>query len=170
MKKFEPRPGASRLSHPGSGAGKLQGDASRFRMLALAITLLATATFGILYAAMVHGQNSDGVLTGLTLSSDSPGTLAVSWNPSSPDRTDHRVNWAKSSEEYPSWTSDDGNRYPTTTSVALSGLEPDVEYKVRPRARYLGREDENSPWAGPWTEITAQVEQPLPQAPPRWRP
>ena len=37
MKKFEPRAGASRLSHPGSGAGKLQGDASRSRMLALAM-------------------------------------------------------------------------------------------------------------------------------------
>ena len=165
MKKFEPRAGASRLSHPGSGAGKLQGDASRSRMLALAITLLAAATFGILYIAVAQGQNSDGALTGLTLSSDSPGTLAVSWNPSSPDPTDYRVNWAKSSEKYPSWTSDDGNLYPTATSVDLTGLEPDVEYKVRLRPRYLGGEDENSPWAGPWTEITARVEQPLPQAP-----
>ena len=55
MKKFEPRAGASRLSHPGSGAGKLQGDASRSRMLALAITLLAAATFGILYIAVAQG-------------------------------------------------------------------------------------------------------------------
>ena len=91
MKKFEPRAEASRLSHPRSGAGKLQGDASRFRMLALAITLLAVAIFGILYAAVAQGQNSDGALTGLTLSSDTPGTLTVSWDPSSPDPTDYRI-------------------------------------------------------------------------------
>jgi hypothetical protein len=34
-------------------------------MLALAITLLAVATFGILYTAAAQNQNSDGAITGL---------------------------------------------------------------------------------------------------------
>ena len=172
MKKFEPWTGASRLSHPRSRAGKLQGDASqgdsnRFRMLALAITLLAVATFGILYTAAA--QNSDGAITGLTLSGNSPGTLAVSWDPSSPDPTDYRVNWAKSDKEFPSWTSDNGNLYPTATSVDLTSLDPGVEYKVRVRARYWDGDDADTPWSGPWAQESLQVaaeEPPEPEATP----
>ena len=132
-------------------------------MLALAITLLAAATFGILYAAVAQGQDSDGAITGLTLSSDTPGTLTVSWDPSSPDPTDHRVNWAKSSEDYASWTSDDGNLYPTATSVDLTGLDPGVEYKVRVRARYRDGDDADSPWSGPWAQESLQVAAEEPQ-------
>ena len=157
MKKFEPRAQPSSLSHPGAGARKLPGDTSRFRILALAITLLAVATFGILYAAVAHGQNSAGALTGLTLSSDTPGTLTVSWDHSSPDPTDYRINWAKSSEEFPSWTSNDGNLYPTATSVELTGLDQGVEYKVRARARYWDGDNADNPWGGPWAEGTLQV-------------
>ena len=89
----------------------------------------------------------------------------MSWDPSSPDPTDYRVNWAKSSEEYPSWTSDDGNLYPTATSVDLTGLDPGIEYKIRVRARYWDGDDADSPWSGPSAEITAQVTLPLPQTP-----
>ena len=163
MKKFEPRAGASSLSHPRSGAGKLQGDASRLRILMLAITLLAAATFGILYTTAAQGQNSDGALTGLTLSSNSPGTLAVSWDNSSPDPTDYRINWAKSSEEFPSWTSDDGNLYPTAASVDLTGLDPGIEYKVRARTRYWDGDDADSPWSGLWVKKSLRVAAEEPQ-------
>ena len=43
-------------------------------------------------------------ITGLTLSSDSPGTLVITWVAASPTPTDYRVNWAKSSESFPAYT------------------------------------------------------------------
>ena len=99
-----------------------------------------------------EAQTPDREIGGLTLRSDSPGTLQVSWDEVSPKPSDHRVNWAKSSEGYPSWREADGNAYPETNSYTITGLDEGVEYKVHVRARYSGE----SP--GPWSEtVTATV-------------
>ena len=50
-------------------------------------------------------------ITGLTLASDTPGTLTVSWDAASPTPTDYRVDWAKSDEDYQSWKVDEGHKY-----------------------------------------------------------
>ena len=95
-----------------------------------------------------------GAITGLTLSSDSPGTLEVSWDMPSPHPTDYRVDWAKSGENYQSYTVDEGHVYPegTATTVTITGLEAGQEYKVRMRARYRHGDHEDSPWSGPWAD------------------
>ena len=85
---------------------------TRRRWVFLSAMLLAAATFGALYIAVLQAQEANGAITGLRLSSETPGTLAVSWDTASPTPTDYRVNWAKSGESYPSWTSEAGNRYP----------------------------------------------------------
>ena len=51
------------------------------------------------------------------------------------------------------------------TTLTLTVLEFDTDYKVRVRARYSDGENAASPWNGPWTETTAQVKLPLPEAP-----
>ena len=130
---------------------------TRRRWVFLSAMLLAAATFGALYIAVLQAQEANGAITGLRLSSETPGTLAVSWDTASPTPTDHRVNWAKSGESYPSWTSDAGNRHPAGTSLELTGLDQGVEYKVRVRARYHGGTHTDSPWSGPWEEAILQV-------------
>ena len=111
-------------------------------------------TFGTLQA-----QGNNGAITGLTLTSDAPGTLTVSWDTTSPVPTDHRVDWAKTGEDYQSWKVDDGHKYPapTDTTATIADLEHDTEYKIRMRARYYRGEHEGKSWGGPWAEGTLQV-------------
>ena len=111
-------------------------------------------TFGTLQA-----QGSNGAITGLTLTSDTPGTLTVSWDTTSPVPTDHRVDWAKTGENYQSWTVDDGHKYPapTATTVTIADLEHDTEYKIRLRTRYYRGEYEGKSWGGPWATDTITV-------------
>ena len=122
--------------------------------LTLATLLLAAAIFGGLVIAVAQAQDADGAITGLTLSSDTPGELVVSWDTPSPEPTDYRVDWAKSGESYQSYTVDEGHVYPagSATTVAITGLEAGAEYKVRMRARYHDGEHADRPWSGPWAE------------------
>ena len=72
-------------------------------------------TFGTLQA-----QGNNGAITGLTLTSDTPGTLTVSWDTTSPVPTDHRVDWAKTGENYQSWKVDEGHKYPAPTATTAT--------------------------------------------------
>ena len=95
--------------------------------------------------SVTDAQTPDREIGGLTLSSDSPGTIQVTWDEVKPTPTDHRVNWAKSNEDFPTWTDTGGNAFPPGTSYTISGLDEGVEYKVHVRARYSGES------AGPWS-------------------
>ena len=141
-----------------------------WRLVLMAVILLAAATTSGLYigtiqaqgsrgAITVQAQSSRGAITGLTLSSDTPGTLTLSWDAASPTPTDYRVDWAKSDEDYQSWKVDKGHKYRarTATAATIADLEHDTEYRVRIRARYYRGEHESQPWGGPWAEATLQV-------------
>ena len=99
-----------------------------------------------------------GAINGLTLGSETPGTLTVSWDAPSPQPTDYRLRWAPDGSDYLPWSDDDetdrGNAYPGggDTSLTLSGLSEGTEYKVQVRARYNDGAHKDSPWSGPWTE------------------
>ena len=108
---------------------------TRRRWVFLSAMLLAAATFGALYIAVLQAQEANGAITGLRLSGDTPGTLAVSWDTASPAPTDHRVNWAKSGESYPSWTSEAGNRYPDGVAAGVGGEPSGVIVRLRLAAR-----------------------------------
>ena len=116
--------------------------------LFLSLCLLAAFTF-----TTVSANESERTVTGLTLTSDEPGELAVAWNAASPEPVDYRVRWARSEEEYLTWTDDDGNAFPTTNSLTLTDLDEDVEYKVQVRARYGG--DGSGPWSDEVRQIVA---------------
>ncbi len=138
------------------GVGARARSSRPARKLMLAALVLAVATFGVVPA--VAQAQQDGAISALTLTSDTPGTLDVSWvAPTGAAPTDYRVNWARSDEDYPSWTDDTANLHPTTTSQQLTDLDEGVEYKVRVRARYHDGADAENPWSGPWAEATRQV-------------
>ena len=130
-----------------------------WRLVFLSVMLLAAVTFGALDVEVAQAQGVDGAITGLTLSSDAPGTLTVSWETASPTPTDYRIDWAKSDEGYTSWKVDDGHVYPaeTATTTTITDLSHDTEYKIRMRARYYKGEHNGKSWGGPWATATITV-------------
>ena len=145
---------------------KYESQTRKVTILALMATLLTLVyIFGASPYAndgtfrTLQAQGSNGTITGLTLTSDTPGTLTVSWDTTSPVPTDHRVDWAKTGEDYQSWKVDDGHLYPapTATSVTIADLEHDTEYKIRLRTRYYRGEYEGKSWGGPWATDTITV-------------
>ena len=129
-----------------------------WQMVFIAVMLLTAVAISTFYFSSAQAE-SHGAITGLTLSSDTPGTLTVSWDAASPTPTDYRVDWAKSDEDYQSWKVDDGHKYPapTATTVTIADLEHDTEYKIRMRARYYRGEHEGKSWGGPWATATITV-------------
>ena len=129
-----------------------------WQLVFIAVMLLAAAVTSGLYIATVQAE-SHGAITGLTLTSDAPGTLTVSWEATSPTPTDYRVDWAKSDEDYQSWKVDDGHIYlaDTATTATIADLEHDTKYKIRMRARYYRGEHEGKSWGGPWATKTITV-------------
>ena len=116
--------------------------------------LLWLAAAAVLWVciAPVQAQPATGAISGLRLSSDAPGELAVGWEPPSMAPVDYRVDWARSDEEFRSYTVDENHLYPagTVSGVRISDLLAGVEYQVRVRARYGG-------WSGPWSEARLTV-------------
>ena len=136
-------------------------------LMALAVLFMTAATLGGVFFGVAQAQDADGAVNGLTLSSDSPSELTVSWDTPSPGPTDYRIDWAKSGESYQSYKVDEGHLYPegTATSATITGLEAGAEYQVRLRARYHDGEHADSPWSGPWAEASLGVAaQPEPES------
>ena len=159
-KSATPTVQASGLFHRmfGDEVGGGAGNSLPVRKLMVAVLLAAAATFLGVFA-VAQAQQADGAITGLTLTSDAPGTLTATWDAASPVPTDYRIDWAKTGEDYTSWKVDDGHLYPeaTATTATIADLDHDTEYKVRMRARYYRGEHEDAPWGGPWAEATITV-------------
>ena len=98
----------------------------------------------------------------VTLSSEAPGELTVSWEAPRLAPYGYRVMWARDDLDYLSyWQPDEtnrGNLWPTgdATSVTLTGLDEGATYKVQTRARFHDVQGKvsSSPWT---TETTATV-------------
>ena len=108
-------------------------------------------------------QGEPGSIRGLVLNSENPGELVVSWETPDPEPADYRVSWAPADQGYPSWQAEDqddrGNAYPGggETSLTLTGLPVEAEYKVQMRARYFNDGDTSPQWSGPWQEATVTL-------------
>ena len=156
-KSATPTVQASGVFHRMPGVWRRAGSFLPARKLTFVVLLLAAVAFGGVFA-VAQAQEAEGAINGLTLSSDSPGTLTVSWDTPSPAPTDYRVRWAQAESDYPSWKDDNetdrGNEYPAggDTSLTLSGLSEETEFKVQVRARYSDGAHKDKPWSGPWTE------------------
>ena len=110
-------------------------------------------------------------MTGLTLSSNAPGSLTIEWDTPSPSPSDYRIGWASVDQQYLTWSlpneASRGNEYPdgNATSLTLTGLTGGAEFKVYMRARYRTGQYSNAPWSGPWTaSVTQQVLEQITQA------
>ena len=92
---------------------------------------------------------------GLALSSNEPETLEFTWNAANPEPDDYQIVWAKTDEEFPSHTEEEGTAFATGTYYTISGLEGGADYKVRVQARYF---DGNGllQGLGPWSETVHQ--------------
>ena len=143
----------------------------RLRGLALAVALLALCALALSAWATAAAQDEGSkTITGLTLSSDSPGELEIAWNAAGQEATDYRVNWARSDEDFPSWNETEGNSYPTTNSLTLTGLDQGVQYKVQVRARYGGDGAHSGPWSGVARATVAATPEPTPDPTPESTP
>ena len=122
--------------------------------LAAAVALLSTLVSGVPALA----QEERGSVPGLTLTSDNPGELVISWAKPSPDPSDYRISWTPQDQGYLPYTAANtaqrGNSYPEepARSHTVTGLPEGAEYQVRMRARF--DQDGSNPWSGPWTETT----------------
>ena len=158
-KSATPTVQASGVFHRMSGVWRRAGSSLPVRRLTFVVLLLAAATLGGVFA-VAQAQEAEGAISGLTLSSDSPGTLTVSWDTPSPAPSDYRLRWAPAESDYLSWKDDNetdrGNEYPAgdATSLTLSGLTEETEYKVQVRARY---NDGDAPWSGSWASSSLRV-------------
>ena len=141
---------------------KLMHKPGRFTTLAI-IGVAALALVLALSSAHLMAQEEPGAIQGLTLTSENPGELVISWNVPSETPSDYRISWAPSSETHAGWkdenTSVKGNSYPggSSSSITLTGLPEGEIYKVRMRARYNAGQYEDNPWSGPWAKTTGTV-------------
>ena len=161
---------ASGRLHRTPGLGVRAGRFWSRPVLTLAVLLLAVVTLAGVFA-VAQAQQADGTMDGVTLASDAPGALTVSWNTPSPAPTDYRLRWAPVDSGFLSWKgvneTDRGNAYPAgdATSLTLSGLSEGTEFKLQVRARYHKGEYKRRPWSGPWVEASALVMSQPPDVP-----
>ena len=126
-------------------------------LAALALLLLSVVW---LAPADASGQGS-GEMTNLTVSSDAPGDLAISWDPPDPAPSDYRIRWAVEGEGWLSYKKPNeanrGNEYPggEVTSITLTGLTPGVVVEVQARTRYESGGRNDKPWSGPWSDTVS---------------
>ena len=100
---------------------------------------------------------NNGAINSLTLTSNQPGVLLVSWDAPTDTPDDYRIVWAKTGEAFPPYTGNVGNAYPTSPPYTITGLDQGVRYKVKLRARYDGR-------GADWTDIKKAVVMAAPAA------
>ena len=74
----------------------------------------------------------------VSLASNQPGVLEVSWDAPTATPRDYRIIWTRVDEAFPSWRDNYGNAYPTEPTYTITGLDQGVRYKVKVRGRYDG--------------------------------
>ena len=143
---------------------KLTHNPGRSAMLTI-MMMAALVLVLALSSALLMAQEERGAITGLTLTSEDPGEIVISWDGPQPAPSDYRISWAPSSGAHIGWQEDNqadrGNAYPegTERSFTVTGLPAGEEYKVRMRARYNAGQYADAPWSGPWKKATITLAQ-----------
>ena len=147
----------------------------RLTILAAALSLVAVMVLtGVGLSGTAQAQSQRGAIPSLTLSSDEPGQLVITWETPDPEPTDYRLRWAHISPDFLSYTFPNeeqrGNVYPAgdQNTLTLDNLTPGDDYKVQLRARYYNADRSVHEWSGPWTDTaTIRVKDHPPAAPTR---
>ena len=138
-------------------------------VVAVLAVLLSVVAFG---NARLLAQGEPGSIPELTLLSDNPGQLVISWKQPETAPSDYRIAWTPDGQANAGWRDenqdDRGHAYPSGSvqSYTVNGLPGGTEYKARMRARYNTGEHADNPWSGPWaTSDTIRVKGSPPVAP-----
>ena len=126
-------------------------------IIALSVMVAALlAVVAVTQSGTANAQVVGRAISNLQLSHNDDDDLLISWDAPELAPKDYRVMWAKSSENYKTWTDTTGNAFPTSASHTVSELDRGHEYKVKVRARY-------SNGSGPWsTEVQHTIPEPTP--------
>ena len=133
----------------------IQSTIPRNLIFLLIWTLTVALLFGVLPSTSdlpAAAQEKKGAIHNLSGATSTPGQIEVTWDAASPAPTDYRVVWAKKDEKFRSYRDEEGNAYPTTNSVTLTGLEEGAEYKIMLRSRYFAPGGTKPTSSGPWSE------------------
>ena len=113
-------------------------------------------------AAPADAQAERGAIPTLTLDSNEPGQLVITWETPDPVPTDYRIRWANASMGFPSYNAPNeperGNVHPAgdANTLTLDNLTPGENYKVQIRARYYNADRTVHERSGPWTATATQ--------------
>ena len=158
------------MAEPGRDVGT---QSQKLALLALSSVAVALVLF-ISHAPGVPAlaqQETRGAITGLTLASDYPGELLITWDEPDPEPSDYRISWTPAGEKFIAWDApnedDRGNAYEDgdLLSFTVIDLPSGAGYQVRVRARYNAGVYATEPWSGPWVYATttlARAGQPTP--------
>ena len=135
----------------------------RLSILIAALLLVAGLVLSVSgLAGTAQGQAERGAIPSLTLDSNEPGQLVITWQAPDPAPTDYRIIWAHTSLDYLSYKDSNeagrGNVYPAggVTMLTLNNLTPGDDYKVQIRARYYNADRSVHERSGPWTAVATQ--------------
>ena len=128
------------------------------------VPLLAIIALFISYGPAVPAmaQTQHGTIPLVSLASNNPGQLTITWQAPAEAPTDYRIRWAKSDLRWLSWNgvneAERGNEEPLAgvTSLTLDNLTPGGTYKVQMRSRYYNASRTVHKSSGSWTGVLTQ--------------
>ena len=112
--------------------------------------------------APAHAQAEPDAITSITLDSNQPGQLVITWQPPQQAPTDYRIRWTNTNLNWLSWKDTNeaqrANEYPLAgvTTITLNDLTPGDTYKVQMRSRYYNPDRTARQKSGPWTATATQ--------------
>ena len=131
-------------------------------MIAAWLLVAVIALIGSGLAGKAHAQAGSDVIPSITLDSNQPGQLVITWATPEQAPTDYRVRWAHTSLGFLSYKDSNeaqrANVYPAAgvNTLTINDLTPGDIYKVHLRARYTSGGKNNGPWSGPWSATATQ--------------
>ena len=131
-------------------------------LIAALLLVAGMVLIGSGLAGTAEGQAERGAIPSMTLDSNAPGQLVITWATPDPVPTDYRIRWANASMGFPSYNASNeperGNSHPAgdANTLTLDNLTPGENYKVQIRARYYNADRSVHERSGPWTATATQ--------------
>ena len=138
------------------------GQAGLPILIATLMLVISMAFIGSGMAGSAQAQGASNAIPSITLASNEPGQLTITWQAPERAPTDYRLMWANTNLGFPSYKNPNeaerANEYPLgdVTTLTLSNLTPGDSYKVKIRSRYYNADRTVRESSGPWTNVITQ--------------